>query len=152
MQNRRFDWHERIKAVEREFWSVRIAIARLLELAQRDPCVLGEGPRPQDIRAAAENIEGTYVVRMFAEFETGLRTYWTTILPRARRTAVETLLDRVGDLRDIRPHIVRGTHEVREHRNHLVHHRDREIGTLTIAESRRRLATYFSRLPIEWPG
>ena len=30
MPQRRFDWHERIKAVEREYWSTRIAVDRLV--------------------------------------------------------------------------------------------------------------------------
>jgi hypothetical protein len=70
MPQRRFDWHERIKAVEREYWSTRIAIDRLSAQVALDPGVLGIGPRPRDLEATDENLEGTYPVRMFAEFET----------------------------------------------------------------------------------
>src|SRR5271166_5033472 len=76
MPHRRFEWHERIKAVEREYWSARRAIDRLSADVARDPGALGEGPSPRDLRSADENLEGTYLVRMFAEFETGVRSFW----------------------------------------------------------------------------
>ena len=76
MPQRRFDWHERIKAVEREYWSTRIAVDRLSAQVTHDPGILGNGPRPRDLESADENLEGTYLIRMFAEFETGVRSYW----------------------------------------------------------------------------
>src|SRR3954468_24078035 len=107
MPHRRFDWHERIKAVEREYWSARIAVDRLVDAAAHDPGVLGAGPKPRDLKAVDENLEGTYLVRMFAEFETGVRSYWRTLRPNAR-TPVETLLDRVGDRCEIPVDVIRG--------------------------------------------
>jgi hypothetical protein len=83
MRHRRFEWHERIKAVEREYWTVRRAVDRLAVDVTRDPSTLGERPSPRDLRSADENLEGTYFVRMFAEFETGVRSFWKTIRPRA---------------------------------------------------------------------
>ena len=49
MPQRRFDWHERIKAVEREYWSTRIAVDRLSAQVTHDPGILGSGPRPRDL-------------------------------------------------------------------------------------------------------
>jgi hypothetical protein len=63
MPHRRSDWHERIKAVEREFWSARRAIDRLSSDVARDTSALGEGPSPRDLRSADENLEGTYLIR-----------------------------------------------------------------------------------------
>ena len=148
MPQRRFDWHERIKAVEREYWSTRIAIDRLSAQVALDLGVLGIGPRPRDLEAADENLEGTYLVRMFAEFETGVRSYWRTIRPRAR-TPVESLLSRVGDRCDIPLDVIQGAQTVREYRNKLVHDRDEKVKAVSIADARHRLAMYFARLPIE---
>ena len=149
MPQRRFDWHERIKAVEREYWSTRIAIDRLSAQVALDLGVLGIGPSPRDLEAADENLEGTYLVRMFAEFETGVRSYWRTIRPRAR-TPVESLLSRVGDRCDIPLDVIQGAQTVREYRNKLVHDRDEKVKAVSIADARHRLAMYFARLPIEW--
>src|SRR5947209_15561167 len=60
MRHRRFDWHERIKAAEREYWSARIAIDRLSAEAAHDSTILGKGPSPRDLKSADENLEETY--------------------------------------------------------------------------------------------
>ena len=57
MPHRRFEWHERIKAVEREYWSARRAVDRLSADVAHDPSALGEGPSPRDLRSADENLE-----------------------------------------------------------------------------------------------
>jgi hypothetical protein len=149
MPHRRFDWHERIKAVEREYWSARIAVDRLSSAATHDPSVLGDGPRPRDLAATDENLEGTYLIRMFAEFETGVRSYWRTIKPRSRAPA-ETVLARVGDRCSIPLDVIQAAQTVRIYRNKLVHDRDQEVEAVVIAEARHSLASYFARLPIRW--
>jgi hypothetical protein len=148
MPQRRFDWHERIKSAEREYWSARIAIDRLSADVAHDTTILGDGPRPRDLRSADENLEGTYLIRMFAEFETGVRSYWRTIRPHSR-TAVETLLSRVGDRCGMPVDLIQDAHTVRVYRNMLVHDRDEDVAAVTVADARRRLASYFARLPIE---
>ena len=89
------------------------------------------------------------IIRMFAEFETGVRSYWRTIRPRAR-TPVESLLARVGDRCEIPLDVIQDAQTVREYRNQLVHDRDEQVKAVTIADARHRLATYFARLPIKW--
>ena len=101
MPHRRFDWHERIKAVEREYWSARRAVDRLLAEVVRDPSALGKGPSPRDLRSADEHLEGTYLVRMFAEFETGVRSFWRTIKPCARRKPRFFLIGSATDARSL---------------------------------------------------
>jgi hypothetical protein len=44
--------HERIKAVQREYWATRLAVDRLSADVARDPAVLGQGPAPRDLVAA----------------------------------------------------------------------------------------------------
>ena len=87
---------------------------------------------------------------MFAEFETGVRSYWRTIRPHGR-TAVEILLSRVGDRCGMPVDLIQDAHTVRGYRNNtLVHDRDEDVEAVTVADARRRLATYLARLPIEW--
>jgi hypothetical protein len=149
MPHSRFDWHERIKSVELEHRSVRVAVDRLLEVASQDPGVLGIGLRPRNLNRADENLEATYLIRMFAEFETAIRSFWKTVRPKAR-TQTEGLLDRVGDRCKIPDEAARNAQVVRAYRNKLVHERDKECEAVTIAEARSRLATYLAFLPQEW--
>ena len=72
MPYHRFDWHERVKAVENEYKSVRIAVDRLKSAVALDPTVLGADPKPANLGVADRNLEGTYLVRLFAEFESAL--------------------------------------------------------------------------------
>jgi hypothetical protein len=149
MPHRRFEWHERIKAVEREYSSVRRAVDRLSADVRRDPSALGEGPSPRDLRSADENLEGTYLIRMFAEFETGVRSFWKTIKPRAR-TQAEVLLDRVGDKCRIPADMIRLAQSTRRYRNTLLHEREEDGAVVTVSVAQRCLQAYLARLPNSW--
>ncbi len=149
MGHRRFDWHERIKAIEREYWSVRRAVDRLSADVARDPNALGEGRNPRDLRSANENLQGTYLVRMFAEFETGIRSFWRTIRPRAR-TQTETLLNRVGDRCRVPADVIDLAHSTRKYRNSLLHEHEDGVEVVTISAAQRYFQHYLSRLPNEW--
>ena len=151
MSHSRFDWHVRIKAVELEYGSARLAVDRLSEVVAHDPGVLGSGTRPRDLKSTGENLEGTYLIRMFAQFETAVRSFWRTIRPKAR-TQTEGLLDRVGDRRGIPFEVMRDAQVVRAYRNKLVHERDKQSDPVTITEARGRLATYLAYLPRGWDG
>ena len=66
MPYRRFDWQVRVRTVENEYKSVRIAVDRLKSAVANDPTVLGNDPKPANLGAADRNLEGTYLVRLFA--------------------------------------------------------------------------------------
>ena len=138
-----------IKAVEREYQSVRIAVARLSAAVARDPAALGAGVSPRNLKAADDHLEGTYLIRMFAEFETAVRSHWGTIRPRAR-TQVKSLLDNVGALRGMPSDVIANPHKAREHRNRLVHERDDVVEAVPFTDARRHLAIYLTRLSSEW--
>ena len=149
MPHRRSDWHERIKGVEREYWAARLAVGRLVADVARDPGVLGDGPEQRDLIAANHNIEGTYLIRMFAEFESGVRSFWRADRRRSRPQA-EVLLNRVGDVRGIPADVIDNVHGARTYRNSLLHDREDEVEVVTVSEARRCFQTYLARLPNEW--
>ena len=74
-----YRWIERVKSIERDHSSSRLALDRLRDEARRDPTILSGDLKSQDIAKASERLVGTYLIRLFAEFETGLRLYWATI-------------------------------------------------------------------------
>ena len=70
MPNRRFDWHEHIKDIEGEYRAARIAIDRLKNQVATIPDLLQKGDQTRAyLRDADRNLEGTYLVRLFAAFE-----------------------------------------------------------------------------------
>jgi hypothetical protein len=153
MPYRRFDWHERVKAVESEYKSVRIAVDRLKSVVAHDPGVLGGDSKPANLGAADRNLEGTYLVRLFAEFESALRSY-----DRARHgdptreTEASILIDTIGGRRGqgISANVRQGAHAVRRVRNHWAHERDAMPDPMSIAEARARLQAFLSWLPDGW--
>ena len=76
MPHLRFNWHGNLKEVEREYRSTRFAVQRLLDEVAANPSTLIDGePVGASLRAAYDNLEGTYRVRLFAAFEAGLRSF-----------------------------------------------------------------------------
>ena len=79
MPHNLYDWHDRIKAVEREYRALRSAVGRM-----RRAIIDGaEGPvntTVGDLLTANENLEGTYLIRLWAEFETAVRSYYAWLI------------------------------------------------------------------------
>jgi len=104
----------------------------------------------RDIDESAERLEGTYTVRLFAEFETSLRTFWIASRDKDPPSRTRDLLDSVGTRRRIPNDRIQDAHAVREYRNALVHERDEDFDPIPIAQARRHLCFFLSFLPIEW--
>jgi hypothetical protein len=146
---RNHEWQTRIKAVEREYLATRQATDCFLESVLRDPTVIRGDLRHREILHAADNLEATYVIRLFAEFETGLRLYWES----ARGTHPRTidLLRGLAAMCKIPEERERNAHRVRGYRNSLVHERDEDEDlSIPIPQCRSALCHFFSFLPPEW--
>ncbi len=86
MPNRRFDWHQHIKDVEGEYQATRIAVDRLKVQVIETPAILSRDDGSAHTSADTDvNLEGTYLVRLFAAFEAALRrtTALGTRIPHA---------------------------------------------------------------------
>lgn len=149
MPHKTHEWCRRIKNVERlEYLAARLAIDHLLAAAERDSTILPRNLRVRDVRRAAERLEGTYIIRLFAEFESGLRLFWETT--RSTHPPTQDLLNGVAATRGIPHDKLMNAHTVREYRNSLVHEREEPTVPIAIAESRSHLCRFFSYLPPEW--
>ncbi len=143
----------RIKAIERAYLVARLAIDRLLTQVQADPTILVGDVKPRDLGPAREVLEGTYAIRLFAEFETGLRSYWKMDLGRRTRPNTGNLLDAIASRRRIEATLIARAHAARAYRNSLVHERGESIPIVTITDVRATLCAFLGRLPENWsPG
>ena len=154
MPSRRFDWHEHIMEVWGEHKAARLALDRLKDAVAATPDLLNPHPVARHyLRDAHRNLEGTYIVRLFAAFEAALRSY-----DRAkhndlgRRTDAAIMIDEIGGKRGrgIQAGIRQRAHQVRRVRNFWAHESDDDAGPLTIDEARARLQAYLHELPDEW--
>ncbi len=105
------------------------------------------------LRRADRNLEGTYLVRLFAAFEAALRSY-----DRARHNDptreenASVLIDTTGGRRGqgISVAVRAGAHAVRRVRNYWAHETDVAPEPMTITDARARLQKYLAWLPDEW--
>lgn len=102
----------------------------------------------RDVGNAFRNLEGTYLIRFFAEFETGLRLYWGTV--RDSHPKMEDLVNGVASRRKISHDLISSVHAIREYRNSLVHEREDKIAPVSISSARSTICDYLSRLPEKW--
>lgn len=148
MTHHRHEWLAAIKAAEREHASMGLAADRLLADVRRDPTFLRDAIELRHVLVASSNLEATYTVRLFAEFETGLRLYWATI--RSSEPPTRDLLDGIAARRAVPARYLANAHIVREHRNMLVHRQDAVAASISVVEARDRLCRIFSFLPPHW--
>lgn len=142
------EWQSRIKAVEREYVAMRQAADHFRQAALADPTILDRDLRQGEIVVASKNLEGTYIIRLFAEFETGARQYWAANWDTDPKTV--DLLNGLAARCGIPDTQRDNAHSVRDYRNALVHEREDKPKALPIAEARSYLCHFFSFLPPQW--
>jgi hypothetical protein len=127
---------------------MRQAADRFQEHAMVDPSILRENLRYGEIVSASRNLEGTYIMRLFAELETGARQYWDA----AWGTEITThnLFEALAARRSIPETALENGHKVRDYRNSLVHEREDQPDPIEVSAARSYLCTFFSYLPVEW--
>ncbi len=146
---------DRVKGAERESYVVAAAVAHYRPVALAGRVQLPTKTSPRDLAAAAEQIEATYVIRMWAEFETALRSYRRHVMGNHDdQIQTRNLLEWTAGVkqgRAISADVRDDVNEVREYRNFLVHARDDQAppAAITIEEARKRLNTLLHCLPIE---
>jgi hypothetical protein len=143
-----YEWQSRIKDVEREYRTARQSVDWFQHAAQRDSTILHRDLSHSDIGLTAKNLEGTYLIRLFAEFETGLRLFWAEI--RDTMPPAWGLLEGIASRRKIPHEHLANAHDVQNYRNTLVHERDEETDTIPIHVARSYLCRFFSYLPVQW--
>src|SRR4051812_22499115 len=143
------EWMSRLKDVEREYNTSRLGMDRLYRQAVDDPGVLGGDFRLRNIVTVLDRLEGTYLVRLFSEFETALR-HFLRFLKLRQPNSTQTLVNRVRDRVGIPSEFADLVHKVREYRNSLVHDVEDEIDPVTIREATRACSTFLSWLQRLW--
>jgi hypothetical protein len=157
MPHNRRDWEDRIKAAEREYHAVRVAVDWLLVATPDEIHDVTEERGWDDLAvadtyAADRHLDATYLFRMFSVFERAVFSYWR-LLPgnEVRDAEGEMRLAEVGAACVILEDVIKGAQAVRVHRNNLVHGRiDEHYASMTFDEARSKVLTYLGKLPEQW--
>jgi len=145
----------RLEAVAKEHRVAALSVAGLRAEASRDPTILkADRLTVTDVDVCRDNLEATYLVRLFAEFEAPLRLYWRDV--RKRRKTWQTigaqdLIESVGAYLRVSDALRQRVQRIRELRNALVH----RGGAAHLTEIALRLCClslchFLSRLPLQW--
>jgi len=139
-----------IKSCEQMCYAGKAATAHFHKICHSGPSQLSKELtfRLHDIRECHEDLEKTYLVRLFAVFEVTVRDYWREGCGRKSHPLVRTLLDRVASQSFMQYDVLSNAHAVRDYRNFLVH--GGAAISLTLSEARGYLCTFLSYLPREW--
>jgi hypothetical protein len=145
---------EFLRRVENEFFAARFAVRSIESAIHRDPTLLSNEPesiRPSYLRDCLVNLETTYLLRLFAEFEWVLRDLWASARqsPRLRRTRMEILIHRVASRLSMPKDTLDDVQAVRGYRNQLVHRTD-SAAPMTFRDCKSVLARYLSFFPLRW--
>ena len=113
MSGKRQERMERIRAVEREHQAAVKAVELLAERLRADPAFGADDEwRFRDARNLRANLEATFLIRLFAEFEAGLRDAWRNTFRRTTHPTMRDLLEAVARLRLIPQDWLDDAHEV----------------------------------------
>lgn len=150
-RQQRIEW---ISAVEKEYLAAKSAADLLKSQLQANPNYgIGHGWQARDGVAFNANLALTYIVRLYAEFEAGLRDYWANHLGRATNPPMVHLLQSVADQR-LSIDRFEDADAVREYRNFLVHDESGvpppDMRTFTVAQAKAHLCYFFGRLDTDW--
>jgi hypothetical protein len=105
-----------------------------------------------EIRRAKGNLDHTFLLRIFAEFEGILLDYWHAGLGRRTSPKVSVLITRIASIPPvpISDNHRNGVHHVREFRNMLIHAQSEPVEPLTIDQCLNRIGKYLAYLPQKW--
>ena len=86
---------DRVKGAVRECYVVAAAVNHYERAVEDSGAHLPDGTSPRDLVTAADKVESTYMIRMWAEFETALRSYRRHITRGPRRPNQHEQSDRL---------------------------------------------------------
>ena len=142
---------ERTRSVEREYQIARMASAALSkDLMHNSQLLTATGLREVDRLNHQSKLESTYLIRLFAEFETGLRDYWARCLNKPEEARVRDMIESIAARCRIADPMKTNCHRVRQYRNRLVHAEDLDAPHMELGEARRSLCRFFGFLSPDW--
>jgi hypothetical protein len=143
--------YQSLHRVSGEFRATRFALIEVLRATNENLGFLQAATREQigesELRRASANIEVTFILRLFGEFEAILREFWATLRPTA--PDMKPLMDAIAARRSMAPTDLAAAHDVRALRNAIIHQNVR-VFTLTFAHCTPLLGRYLRWLPETW--
>ena len=131
----------------------RFALARVLADLYRDAGVYQaariDGVTGEELKRCARNLEITFVLRLFAEFEAILRNFWLHGVGKATEPEMRVLMESIGRRRGMSDEDLAHAHEIRKYRNDIIHENLRNA-RFAFPECLRILGLFLRWLRLQW--
>jgi hypothetical protein len=142
---------ERIAAIEREYAVAKLAVRRMRASLRANPSLLTAAELNKgDFEALNRNLGPTFIVRMYAEFEAGLRNVWASARRKSTQPPMRQLLDALASWKRVADEDLANAHLVREYRNALVHEERCRAAPVELAIVSQHLCKFFRYVPPTW--
>lgn len=148
--------HNRLRRVRDELQAARYALGRAEARWDVEAGTVTAGFRGEvtidEVKRASDNLERTFVMRLFSEFEGVLLDYWEHGLGRETDPKAVDLINGIAASCPLPiGHAHRDdVHHVRRYRNGLVHPRADPVDPLTVDQCLNRLGKYLAYFPQSW--
>lgn len=140
----------RIQRAAGEYRVAREALDRLTSQAAADASTV-HSPINEHLLQADLNLEGTYIIRVFAVFDAILRSYDRyRFKDPERETKAAIMIDQLGKLLGVAEPIRMGVHRARRIRNYWAHELDENPGPMPLDRVRGYLQASLDRFPKTW--
>src|ERR1700686_2776447 len=147
---RRIDCHNAIRQVRSSYETALRTVNVLIEIVKNQPEYLYQDELSlAELRALPGELQAVYFVRMFASFESSLRSFWRTTV-RDTKPATHQLITSIAGRLAVPQDTLDAVHEIRNFRNYLIHEEHQDKRRFGIEEASGHLNTYLARLPLEW--
>ena len=144
------EWRGRIQRAVHEYEVAREALDRLKSQAVADASAV-HSSLSEHLPQAELNLEGTYIIRVFAVFDAALRSYDRYHFKDQDRDAkVAVMINQLGALRRVARPIREGVHRVRRVRHFRAHELEEDPGPMSLDRVRGFLQSYLDRIPKNW--
>jgi hypothetical protein len=144
------EWRDQIQQTLGEYLVAREALDRLKAQVAADASS-AHSSITNHLPRADLNLEGTYIVRVFAVFDAALRSYDRHHFQDPERdTKVAVMIDQLGSLLKIPLPIRNGVHRARRVRHFWAHELEENPGPMSLERIKGYLHTYLDRFPKVW--
>jgi hypothetical protein len=145
-----FDTLDRIRD---ELDAGRFALSRVLADLNNNPDLFmaarANGVSDSELRRCAANLQITFVLRLFAEFEAVLRHYWVHGIGRHTEPEMRALMESIARRRSMNADDLALAHQIREYRNDIIHENLRDA-RFDFPQCLRGLGRFLRWLPLQW--
>lgn len=142
-----------LSRVRDEMEAARFALSVVLRNWDRHmaatPAPSGTALSHEDLRRRLENLEVTYILRLFGMWEAVLRDYWLNGLGRPSRPDLKPLVESLAGRRTVDSATVATVHDLRDFRNEIVHENLRVL-RYDYSQVAKGFSKFVAYLPPNW--